>query len=854
MLQRLVVAALLCAVWSGSVQGLGLGEIRMESGLNQPFSAVIPITSLTAREAEDLRVRMADNEAFELSGLDRIAYLSSIRVEAITGDGNPRIVLRSNQVAREPLLSLLLEVKAGGPRLLREYTVFLDPPPGTAPTPPPAARATPVPAEQPAAQPAVEPAPVALPEDVAGSPAAPDAPEAPEAPEAEFFQTPEEASGGAAPPRAGAGNRFGPVQAGESLSTVAEQIMEASGATDREQVMLGLYEANPGAFLNGNINQLRRGVTLTVPDRASIGAVSPQAASNRVRELIQAAAAAGTAPQSPPDQAPPPVAATDGAQPAPVVDPTQAPAPEVTTAPATAPGVAGTAGTAATPAAPDPAAAAVDPAATPAPPVVDPAPETAAQPAPEAAPEAAPGSVPESAPGTVPGSAPASAPVARTRPAPEPESSWLDWLPLALGGVLLLLIAVVVARSMRERRARREYEAAALATTSRPVPRKGPATVLTKATPVSVRDELEAVNRKLAQQDDDRTVLQDDDRTVLTPDQTREMEAALGTPEPAKPFVGTQTLPTARDKTEFDVTSQFQANTLQIDLGDNDPISEADFHLAYGLYDEAALLLRQAADREPQRTDLPVKLAETWFAAGKPLEFQEAAEGLKGRVDAPTWDKLAIMGRQLCPDAEVFSEPADGTGSAPMALDLVFDDTGTMPAFEPASADAARTVAEPSLNIDEGLDFRLEELELDTVDSQQPGKAVDRGDSLEFDLGEFDLDGTGLSSPRAPVTAPETLDFNLLELAPEVDSIKPMAVSEFDIRLEDVEPEMPGDDPFGESALMDDDNVATKLDLARAYVEMGDAVTARTLLVEVETEGDSDQKREAARLRDRLQG
>ncbi|MGV2482159.1 UNVERIFIED_CONTAM: tetratricopeptide repeat protein, partial [Salmonella enterica subsp. enterica serovar Weltevreden] len=72
---------------------------------------------------------------------------------------------------------------------------------------------------------------------------------------------------------------------------------------------------------------------------------------------------------------------------------------------------------------------------------------------------------------------------------------------------------------------------------------------------------------------------------------------------------------------------------MQINLDANDPVAEADFHLAYGLYDEAILLLKQAAQKDPGRSELGVKLAETYFAAGRPTEFQETAESLLGRVD-----------------------------------------------------------------------------------------------------------------------------------------------------------------------------------------------------------------------------
>src|SRR3546814_4707161 len=72
--------------------------------------------------------------------------------------------------------------------------------------------------------------------------------------------------------------------------------------------------------------------------------------------------------------------------------------------------------------------------------------------------------------------------------------------------------------------------------------------------------------------------------------------------------------------------------------------------------DLAALLLRQAAEKEPQRNDIGIKLAETYFAAGKTAEFAQTAAALKPKVSASEWQKLAIMGQQLDPGAAQFSD------------------------------------------------------------------------------------------------------------------------------------------------------------------------------------------------------
>jgi pilus assembly protein FimV len=259
---------------------------------------------------------------------------------------------------------------------------------------------------------------------------------------------------------------------------------------------------------------------------------------------------------------------------------------------------------------------------------------------------------------------------------------------------------------------------------------------------------------------------------------------------------------------DFDMTSQFEAQTLSINLDANDPLSEADFHLAYGLYDEAASLLKQALTKEPKRTELRTKLAETYFAAGKPLEFQETAEVLHGQLSGAEWQKIAIMGRQLCPDATLFK--GDG-GSAALApdVDLPLDDTGPV-----ASAPASPKAASSSTNV---IDFDLDSELLKSED----GKTASSADSAspEIDLTDFDLGG-------------------------ELDD-KAAADGKVEFNLDELDLSKPGAGGGG-------DEIGTKLDLARAYADMGDNEAARSLLDEVVASGSPQQKTEAEALVKRL--
>jgi pilus assembly protein FimV len=289
---------------------------------------------------------------------------------------------------------------------------------------------------------------------------------------------------------------------------------------------------------------------------------------------------------------------------------------------------------------------------------------------------------------------------------------------------------------------------------------------------------------------------------------------------------------------DFDITSQIEAQTVPISLEANDPISEADFHLAYGLYDEAILLLKEAMQKDPARSELRVKLAETYFAAGRPLEFQEAAEPLKGKIAAPEWQKLAIMGRQICPDSPIFHEDAQSSTDA-SALDFAFSDE---PAAAPAAAPAPSAFT-PGENV---IDFDADALSTGRPkslvgDMAAPSESTPPSD---IDLSQFDLSsepadehGERPAAPKAAPAAEGSVEFNLDEL----DLGKPNAFMPSKPEAPDAE----GSVDFG-------DEVSTKLDLARAYVDMGDNEAARSLLNEVIGGGNSAQKQEAETLLKRL--
>lgn len=115
---------------SGVSYGLGLGEIEMYSALNQPLDAEIRILSATEAELQGMQVGLAPDAAFQRAGLQQLPVLSSVSFAVEKRpDGQPVVKILTDGPVLEPFLNFLIEVDApGSVRLVREYTVLLDPP------------------------------------------------------------------------------------------------------------------------------------------------------------------------------------------------------------------------------------------------------------------------------------------------------------------------------------------------------------------------------------------------------------------------------------------------------------------------------------------------------------------------------------------------------------------------------------------------------------------------------------------------------------------------------------------------------------------------------------------------------
>jgi len=120
-------AAVVSAAMLGSAGAAGLGQLTVMSALGQPLLAEIELTSVTPEEAGNLSVRLAPQQAFRQANIEFNAALNSLRF-AIEQRGSRRVIkITSTQAMNEPFVDVLLEVSSAGNRLLREYVVLLDP-------------------------------------------------------------------------------------------------------------------------------------------------------------------------------------------------------------------------------------------------------------------------------------------------------------------------------------------------------------------------------------------------------------------------------------------------------------------------------------------------------------------------------------------------------------------------------------------------------------------------------------------------------------------------------------------------------------------------------------------------------
>jgi pilus assembly protein FimV len=832
---RIALAALLCAPLMA--YSAGLGRLTVKSALGQPLNAEIEITSLQSGEEDSVTARLASTEAFRQAGLDISPALVSLQFAIDKRGARPVIRLTTSIPVNEPFLDILIELQWATGRLVREYTFLLDPPDyrGSASAPTPA--------------PAVKPAP---------APAAPARP-AP-APRSESRLIP-------AAPAAGSAKQE-QVNKGDTLGAIARK-NKPDGVT-LNQMLMALYRANQDAFIRGNINLIRAGRILNIPDSEAVAAINEADANQQVqsqmadfadyRQKLGAAVAAAPAAPAREREVSGRIAAKPEA-PAPAEQKDQLKLSKADPAKPAAPAARAAreddkvardralkesqsrvgdleknvadlqklvemksqqlaelekkaAGKPApVPVAPAPVAKAAEPAkpATEAPKPAVEAPKPVAEAPKEMAKEEAPKVAPKAA----------DVPKAKPKAAPKPpESSMLDDVvtfltdPISGGGlaaVLLLLGGYGYWAWRRKKATQSKFQDSVLGAVSGP----GASSVFNAA----------------AQPDAD-------------------------TPPPQA---------SAADVSEASVSG------VSVGGGESDevdPIAEADVYMAYGRDAQAEEILKEALGKDPNRIAVHAKLLEIYANRKDTKSFEQSALKVKSLTNGagPEWDKAMSLGHGIDPGNGLYGSggAAPEAAAAPVAAPaaaaptLDFDIGG---GAEPAAG--AETKADAG-----GLDFDLGATSGPKSDFAKGGTLIiDSEDvkpassALDFDLGgaaDDDGEKTMLLPPRkaAPVApaavdpdATVSMDFDLnLDLGDsKTEPAKPADVP-LDLGGLSLDLGTPGGDSGGGNADPKWQEVATKLDLAKAYQEMGDKDGARELLNEVVKEGDAAQQGQAKQM------
>ncbi|WP_097461578.1 FimV/HubP family polar landmark protein [Mangrovitalea sediminis] len=251
--RKLAIAlALVGSLGAEMAQAIGLGDVNLDSHLNEPLRAEINLVNVGNLSTDQIAVSLAPQEDFARAGIHRSYDLSNLNFKIVRGKNGQLVVdVSTKNAVREPYMDFLVQLVWPKGRLLREYTLLIDPPTyNEGAAQPVAAAASSTPAAQAAPQPTQAAEPSAAP-----------------------------AQSGAMAP---AGPRtYGPTKASDTLWQIAARFKPSRATT--QQMMLAIQDRNPDAFLDHNINLMKKGVVLRLPTPDQ---VTSRTAHQAVREVI----------------------------------------------------------------------------------------------------------------------------------------------------------------------------------------------------------------------------------------------------------------------------------------------------------------------------------------------------------------------------------------------------------------------------------------------------------------------------------------------------------------------------------------------------------------------------------------
>ncbi len=832
-----------------SAHPLGVGDIQMHSALNQKLNADIVLVLSGNENIADVKVNLAPPEKFDEVGIPWNYFLSKIDFKAVKqANGTTIIHLSSKEALNEPFLDFLLEVSWPKGNVYREFTVLVDPPSTY--------RQTVIPV---AMQPAVS-----------------------KANSKERFTTrpslvkTRNSTGSTSPINSVYSNGvYGPVNRYDTLWSIAQKVKPDADITDR-QMMMALYEANPKAFFKNNVNALSAGYTLKVPKRDVILRMSREQASTEFAQHYDAWKSGVAIASVKPNINSKGTAAKDNNQ-LKLVAPTKD---EISNKVIATAGQTEAVGTGSVAESKDIAElnainqeldAKMDgleqqlikmqkmielkdaqlvalqgqkdivlkqqdiksPNAT----------ENIAE---------AEAKINEQPAATTP-AAKVKPPVEKVKPAPVeqqiPESdsdSGVSSYYVTIGGVGVGVLAILGFLWWK----RRNQE---------------------------VRVDTDSMFAGSSE--------------ITMPD----MEEGLSIPGiEASSTYDVGTVGESSFLSEF-TPSDFES--FEMDQSEVDPISEADVYLAYGRYKQAEELMLQAIEDQPGRDECKLKLLEIYYANENKDAFENYAKTLAEagkNKDQGFWGKVTEMGGEINPDSELFKgmedvqeeanfeaalesdtdqdigdgaesvttevAPDSGAGDLETSLDSEVDlNNEELSAFSNIAekdssdfleaneqlnpeADTLDDGIDFDLNLDSGLNSGDEEPASFQIDEEltEQGSEAPEIESVDFDLTSDNKIDKGLNSEEESLESFDFSDESILDegnLGTKSDEDSSLSLDE---------------DQDGSADLTEMDELETKIDLAKAYIDMGDDDAAKDIAKEVMDKGNDDQKQSAEEVLSKL--
>lgn len=848
-----LIAGLLGAFFTNAVFALGMGEIKLNSSLNEPLDAEIQLLNIGDLSELEMLVGLGSREDFKAAGVERLFLLTDLRFKVdMSAPGNPVLRVTSRKPIREPYLDFLLELQWPSGRLLREYTLLLDLPVYATER----ASAKKIKAASASPQPKPQQAPAAA------------------SPRPSSQVAPSNTNGGE--------YRVAP---GDTAWGIAKKIKPDNASI--MQSLAAVKQSNPHAFINGNINLLKQGAVLRLPSSADISQLSPQQVNEQV-DFSPESAIAEKKPSQPQLDA---TSSTSTPSPAPVDgggrlklavqdDDVEG----ASSANASGGGESDVSGGSSTRGTEklenefaifqeeldktqrenaelkarlsnmeeqiatmsrlveinDDSLRAAQQVASQEQQVTEEKADSVEEAATQQADLETDTEKAQSAEDQT-----AETPVASDSDKDSSQKGqdatadkdggfnlqyWIDLLLYPLIGLLVVLLGIVLFFKNRKQDEEPEEE-------------------------LSLQT---LVDKETADEDDLEEVLDEEDKQVL-------------------------------EETVSELDEQELKNLEELELTegeDVDPVGEADIYLSLGNYKQAENVLLDAINEEPDDAALRLKLLEVYVSSNELDKFDAQYAQFSGLSDADAIVRADLLRAELVSDPvnDLLEEEADSEESLDTTEteasnldeelsfdDVVLDSSSETESTEDSTSDSTSTGESSTSDFD--LDLDLENIDLD-VDSGLSEEASDLGDSSNtdsMDLGSTDLDSTDLDSIDLDTLASDidagmesidleesvdgstALDSSLDDLSDTISETIPEPVAETTSEASSQIAEENAADDFEDfdddlDVLAGEDECSTKLELAQAYLDMGDPESAKEILDEVVSLGDDAQQDQARKL------